>query len=174
MLWFDCTLVDLHSSPLRRNSSLSVPVGGHRCLVMLPSGKKWKCLFSKPKNNSDSLDSKTQVLESRRCPRSSNKSPCTRENIIIRKCRYLPRWCRTYGSDGGSDQLCTLSVKAWYLLDDRLLCTASFSSWLFYSFVAMRHPSPKVHRHHHTATVTFYLYKKKSLFLCFQHISMFS
>lgn len=98
--------------------------------------KKRKCLFSKPKNNSDSLDSKTQVLESRRCPRSSNKSPRTRENIIIRKCRYLTRWCRTYGSDGGSDQLCTLSLKAWYLLDDRLLCFASFSSWLqlFYSF----------------------------------------
>lgn len=93
--------------------------------------KKGKCLFSK-KDNSDSLDSKTRVLESRRCPRRSIKSPCTHVNIIIRKRQYLARWCRAYGSDGGSDQLCscTLSLKAWYLLDDRLLCSACFSSWL--------------------------------------------
>lgn len=42
MLWFDSTAspADLHSLVLRRNTVLSVPVGGHRCTVNLPSQKK--------------------------------------------------------------------------------------------------------------------------------------
>lgn len=100
--------------------------------------KKGKCLFSKTKDNSVSLDNKTRVFESGRCPCRSIKSLCTRVNIIIRKRQYLARSCCAYGSDGGLDRLCscTLILKAWYLLDDRLLCSDCFSSWLqfFYSF----------------------------------------
>lgn len=96
MPWFDCStsLVDLHSSALRRNSALSVPVGGHRCTVTLPGMKKrkGKCLFSKTRDNSDSLDSETQVLESRQWPCRSIKSPGTRVNIIIGKRRSLAGW----------------------------------------------------------------------------------
>ena len=33
-------IVDLHSSALRRNTALSVPVGGRRCTVTLPNWKK--------------------------------------------------------------------------------------------------------------------------------------
>lgn len=49
MPWFDCTasLVDLHSSALRRNSALSVPVGGHRCTVTLPNRKEGNVYFQK-------------------------------------------------------------------------------------------------------------------------------
>lgn len=49
MPWLDCTvsLVDLHSSALRRNSALFVPVGGHRCTVTLPNRKKGNVYFQK-------------------------------------------------------------------------------------------------------------------------------
>lgn len=63
-----------------------------RCQAGKKRKRKGKCLFSKTRDNSDSLDSETQVLESRQWPRRSIKSPGTRVNIIIGKRRSLAGW----------------------------------------------------------------------------------
>lgn len=132
MPWFDCSmsLVDLHSSALRRNSALSVPVGGHRCTVTLPGWKKEKgnVYFQKQgiiqihwtaKRKSSKADNDLAGPSKARAP------------VWTSSLGSVAPWLAD-GSDGGSDQLCsrTLSLKAWYLLDDRLLCSACFSSWL--------------------------------------------
>lgn len=128
MPWFDCTasLVDLHSSALRRNSALSVPVGGHRCTVILTNRKQGNVYFPRQRIIQIHWTRKTRVLESRQCPCRSIKSPCTRVNIIIRKHWYLARWCLWF----------------WWWIRSTLQLYSQLEGWIFvmlclFSFLAL-------------------------------------